>query len=238
MKILKNFESFSRISENHIYESSADTRKNVRDIIRIYVEQTKNKGGDEKLCSQTAESIVKAMDNSPKKAFKFFSEYGIGSIPLLDLIYYLFEKYGFFKDNLTYNEILALKESSEEFFDEHEEVIQALSDVKIPAKYAVNKNVSLQSDLIERSENVKNKENVLGKIDDLVSFVKAIGNDNPNEINSKAKDVFLDLAFKFISDYKNSPKLKAQSPKIYEFLESESGDDDVDLATGLGNIGF
>ena len=238
MKTLKSFKSFSSINEGKIYESTSETRKNVRDLIRIYVDKTNNKGGDEKLCAQTAESIVKALDNSPSKAFLFFSDYGIGSIPLLDILTYLFGKYGFFKGEFKYNTALEIKRSSEEFFDEHEEVIKALADIIVPSKLKNNKNLPLWDDLNERKENLENKSMILDRIDGLACYARAINEDNPSLIDVKYKSDFLDLAFRFISDYKNASKLESQCPKIFQFLKSESGEEDIDLASGLGNIGF
>jgi hypothetical protein len=243
MKRIKDFRNFASIASLGINESSGYSEKSETvDIIKKYISETNNKGGDKNLCSKIADELInKFFKGEPGKALTFFESYGIGSVPMLDVYICVFEKIGFLKDELTYrgNPVNKnLLKNTEDYLQDEKEFAESYMHIKKTKRSSNLSDDELNQILGRVKENLANEKVILEGVEKMDLSIQALLNDDPSLINEKIEEFFLECGGNFISNYQNAAKFKRDSPNIYKYLESKFGEGDTDLASTLGDVGF
>jgi hypothetical protein len=242
MKRIKDFKNFASIPSTEISESNSYSDRNENlEIIKTYISETNNKGGDKKLCSKIADEIINKSKGEPGKALNFFGSYGIGSVPMLDVYACVFEKIGFLKDELTYRGNPVNKDllkNTEDYLQDEKEFEESYIHIKKTKRSPNLSDDELNQILGRVKENIANEKVILEGAEKMDLSIQALLNDDPSLINEKIEEFFLECGGNFISNYQNASKFKRDSPNIYKYLESNFGEGDTDLASTLGDVGF
>lgn len=237
MNRLKEFKDFQNLNESSLNEANSSDLDKIRTLISDLVLKTKN-NPDEKNIAECSDAIIDILGKNPANFFGFFSDvYGIGSMPTLEIFMYAFKKYGFLNKNLNPNICKNLEQTSEDFFDDQQRIVETFKDAQSYKKFQKLLNyIPSQEKINYHAENISKMKEIMEKVKEVLNCVNAISQDNPNILNPKDKEFLADCGLDFISDFGNASKLKEQSPKIYEFI-SESGEG-VDTFSTLGDLGF
>ena len=242
MTSIKGFSDFSEaLNESHPYYGSSQEMDGFRNIIKDLISETNNKVDEKKVAEVTEKILKEVFKSDVSRFFKFFNNYGIGSLILLSMYTHLFRNYGFIKSNLNPEACSNLLASSENFLEEQSDIAEKFSSLdNLPKIFKKSphlaKHIPTEEKINNAKENVSNGENILKSIKDLISLVDAINSDNVSTLSQEEKDLLIDLGLDFTDDYSNSSKLKQQSPKIYDLISDHSatgGDKAV-----LGDLGF